>query len=180
MKFLFGIIFILFISNTTSGQRADKWNAGAELDVLPYVTGGYFAAIWTGKDKYRTRILTASVHKPDWSTKKGFKNHHITAYALVFDIFLKPEWEGWWVGGGPVLWKSSIQGEANSDMVKFSNTLINGSLGYHFVLRRHIYISPWAGLSLKVAGDSNIDVNSKIYNLPLLNPEMSLKAGIFF
>lgn len=175
------VIFLLTLSNVTfKAQSNPVWNVGAELDVLPYLTGGYFGCIWAGKGKWRGRVLTAFVKKPDWSTSKGFRDHEISAYALVADRFLKDDWHGWWIGGGPVLWKSNIKsstGETNTD---FSNILINGSLGYNFTLSRHFYISPWAALSLKIAGDKDVAVNNQIYNLPLLNPEMSLKLGYYF
>jgi hypothetical protein len=153
---------------------------GVELDVLPYATGGYFGALWLGKNHLRFRALTAKVFKPDWSTKEGFKNHEIQAYALVIDYFPALNWRKWWIGAGPVIWKSKIQADGSSVNTSFSNFLLNGSIGYHLGLGRHFYLSPWAGLSLKIAGDKDVSVQNKIYNLPLLNPEMSLKFGFHF
>ncbi|MBL0101828.1 MAG: hypothetical protein IPP49_18800 [Saprospiraceae bacterium] len=161
-------------------KQAPTWNIGIEADVLPYITGGYFGALWVGRGKWRSRILTADVYKPDWSTKKGFSNHHITAYALVVDRFLYEGWKGWWVSGGPVLWNGRIAtSEFKTNPTSFTNILVNGSIGHHFFVYKNFYISPWAGISLNVAGDKNIKVVDKIYNLPFLNPEMSLKLGIF-
>jgi hypothetical protein len=174
------IQFIIPTVNKLSAQKISKWNIGIEIDALPYITGGHFAAGWVGKDKWRCRALMADVHKPDWFTTDGFRNHHIRAYALVIERFLFSGWKGWWIGGGPVYWKSEIQSDALLQKATFTNYLINGSLGYNFILFKNVYLSPWAGLSLKVAGDKNIPIDTKIYNLPLLNPEMSLKAGIFF
>ncbi|MBK8042655.1 MAG: hypothetical protein IPK21_08310 [Haliscomenobacter sp.] len=146
----------------------------------PYLTGGYFAAGWAGKGLWRIRLLTADVNKPDWFTQKGFTNHHITAYAAVADRFLKPGWAGWWIGGGLVYWKSTIQTEARIEPVRFNNVLANGSLGYHLPLFSSIYLSPWAGLSLRIGGDQDVPVDQKTYTLPFLNPEASLKVGVFF
>lgn len=153
---------------------------GIELDALPFATGGYFGAVFVGKEHWRIRALAASVHKPNWTTKKDFRNHHINAYALTLDYFTKDNWSGWWAGGGPVFWQSNIQGSINKEGVTFSNYLINGSLGYNFIVGSHFYISPWAGMSIKIAGDSNIAVQNQTYNLPLLNPELSLKIGFKF
>jgi len=170
-------------NNTDSVKNnptSKEWNFGVELDVLPYATGGYFGAGWAGKDKWRVRGLYADVNRPDFVTKDGFTDHHVKAYALVLDRFLKDNWKGWWIGGGPVLWKSDIQSDSSNATKSFDNFLLNGSLGYNFTIYKNIYISPWAGLSLKVAGDDEFTLDNKEYNLPWLNPEASVKFGIYF
>jgi hypothetical protein len=160
--------------------QISKWNFGLELDALPYATGGYFGAGWVGKNKWRVRVLLADVNKPDFTTKDGFTNHHIKAYAVILDRFLKDNWKGWWIGGGPVYWKSNIQSDSSNATKNFDNLLLNGSLGYNFTIYKNIYISPWAGLSLKVAGNDEFILDNKEYNLPLLNPEASIKFGLYF
>lgn len=158
----------------------NKWNIGIELDILPYATGGYFGAGWVGKDKWRGRALFADVNKPDFVTKDGFSDHHIKAYAVILDRFLKDNWKGWWIGAGPVYWKSDIQSDSSNAAKKFENFLLNGSLGYNFTIYKNFYVSPWAGLSLKVGGSDNFVLDNKEYNLPLLNPEASVKFGFYF
>jgi hypothetical protein len=160
--------------------QISKWNFGLELDALPYATGGYFGAGWVGKNKWRVRVLLADVNKPDFTTKDGFTNHHIKAYAVILDRFLKDNWKGWCIGGGPVYWKSNIKSNSSNATKDFNNFLLNGSLGYNFTIYKNIYISPWAGLSLKVSGTDVFTLDSKEYNLPLLNPEASVKFGISF
>lgn len=181
MKFLL-LLLSLYLSVTTQAQvnEPKKLQSGLELDVLPYATGGYFGAGWIGKDLWRMRVLTAFVKKPDWSTTKGFSNHQIHAYALVADRFFKKDWKGWWAGAGLVLWNSTIQTNARIQTAKFNNLLVNGSVGYNITLYKHFYVSPWASLNLRVAGDKNIPVDNKIYTLPTLNPEASLKFGYCF
>lgn len=173
-------LFFLGLHANAQSNQSKKLEGGLELDVLPYATGGYFGAGWMGKDLWRVRALTAFVKKPDWSTKSGFSNHQIRAYALVVDRFLKPDWKGWWIGAGLVYWNSSIQADTKINTASFKNLLANGSLGYNFSLNKHFYCSPWASLNLKLAGDKNISVDSKIYNLPLINPEASFKFGYRF
>lgn len=182
MKFnlLLAVFITLSFNVQAQGDIASRVHFGLELDVLPYATGGYFGALWAGKGHWRARVLTADVNKPDWSTTEGFKNHHISAYALVVDFFLKPEWKGWWIGAGPVYWKSDIQSDAGLQTAHFENILLNGSIGYNFRLPYRFYVSPWAGMSLRVGGDRDVPVDAKTYNLPLLNPEVSLKLGWYF
>lgn len=166
--------------STKNDQTSNKLNFGLELDVLPYATGGYFGAGWIGKNKWRTRALLADVNKPEFTTKDGFTNHHVKAYVVLLDRFLKDNWKGWWIGAGPVYWKSNIQSDNSNVTKNFDNFLLNGSLGYNFTVYKNIYISPWAGLSLKVSGNDEFILDNKEYNLPLLNPEASVKFGIYF
>lgn len=176
------VVIICNIAFSTNAQSSSlkKIQSGIELDALPYATGGYFAAGWVGKDHVRARVLTAGVNMPEFITTKGFSNHHITSYALVVDYFLKETWNGWWAGAGLVYWKSSIQTDAHLQTAHFKNYLLNGSVGYNIRLHKNIYLSPWAGTSVRAGGDKNITVDAKQYTLPLLNPEASLKLGFHF
>ncbi len=172
---------MLLICTGSPAQKASKsFHAGIEVDALPYVTGGWFAAAWAGKEQWRVRFLTAAVNKPNFTTRKGFTNHHIHAYALVADHFLNKEWKGWWLGGGLVLWKSRIQTDSRMQTASFRNYLLNGSAGYHVTFNKNLYLSPWAGMSIRTGGDKNVRVDQQTYSLPLLNPEASLKLGIWF
>ena len=174
------LFFCLFLVSFFEIKAQEKIKAGIELDALPYITGGYFGAGFVGKGHWRLRALTASVNKPDWSINKNFSNNHVGAYAVVVDRFFKKSWSGWWIGGGLVYWKSKIQTQDKLQTAKFQNSLLNGSLGYNFKLNKHFYLSPWAGMSLRVGGDQKTPVDQTTYTLPLLNPEASLKLGVIF
>jgi len=177
------VSLLLFLSSALNAQESKHktiLHAGIEIDALPYVTGGYFGAAWVSKDHWRARLLTADVNMPGFMTKKGFRNHHINSYAVVLDYFLKPDLKGWWAGGGWVYWKSRIQTDQQLATAHLKNYLLNGSIGYNFPVNKHIYISPWAGLSLRTGGDKNVPVDNLQYSIRLLNPEASLKIGSYF
>lgn len=171
---------ILAVQLHAQDSSQHRWQGGAELDVLPYALGGYFAAGWVGKHQTRIRLLTADVRKPDLTTTKGFTQHRIHTYALVADYFFKPDWKGFWIGGGAVLWNSTIREKNSLASASFRNYLLNGSAGYHYRFGKRWYCSPWAGISLRVGGDKNVLVGLSRYTLPLLNPEASLKLGVIF
>ncbi len=178
IHFLLGLILLVSIlkSNPVAAQQS-KIRAGLELDLLPYATGGYFACGFVGIEQFRVRALTASVNKPNWSINNNYRNNHIQAYALVLDIYQNKDWKGWWLGGGIVYWQSNIQSKELLETAHFSNFLLNGSLGYQIPLGKHFYASPWAGISLRVAGNKNVPVDQYHYTLPFINPEASLKLG---
>jgi len=179
-KHLLFLIFS-FLSLNLFGQQdlAHKINVGIEQDVLPYITGGYFAGIWVGKDHVRARLVTAKVNKPDFIIKDGFTNNKVKAYALLLDYFPKTEWKGWWAGAGLVYWRNSIQTDQKISTAHYKDWLLNGSIGYNYKLSKKLYVSPWAGLHIKIGGDKYVAVDNKIFRPSLLNPEGSIKFGIY-
>lgn len=184
MKFIKTYLILFVLSNSVFGQKdsffKQKSIVGVELDALPFVTGGYFGAVAAGRNHWRVRGLYTKVNMPDWFIKEGFKNHQINSFAIIYDRFIKSEWKGWWIGGGPVFWNSNIQNKTNFQNSSLNNVLLNGSLGYNFFLGKRIYISPWAGMSVRVSGDKDVSVGGAAFTIPLLNPETSFKLGYKF
>ena len=163
-----------------SAQAPAHFTVGIEQDALPYLRGGYFAGVWAGKGHVRGRALLARVHKPDFVLPDGFTNNRTTAYAVLADYFLQQDWKGWWIGGGLVYWDNSIQTDRKIMTANYNNTLLNGSIGYNWKFYRHFYLSPWAGLSLRIGGAQKLTVDNQHFTPPLLNPEASLKLGWHF
>jgi len=178
------LLFVVtaFASLSLSGQQASvkRINIGTEQDLLPYVTSGYFAGIWAGKSHVRVRAITARVHKPDFIIEKGFTNNKVSAYALLTDYFIKNDWKGWWAGTGVVYWKSTIQTNKKEQTANYDTWLLNGSIGYSFKIYGNLYFSPWCALHIRLGGDKHILVDAKTFDPPLLNPEASVKFGIYF
>mgnify|MGYP001402598041 CR=1 FL=1 len=178
LKGLFCFLILHFTIHAAPAQ--ERVRAGLELDVLPYITGGYFGAIWAGKGHVRGRALFAKVNMPEFIVPDGFRNNTIRSYALVGDYFMKADQTGVWISGGFVLWDGKIQTDQELETASYRSFLINGSLGYALNLSPKFYLSPWAGLSLRVGGDQNIMADGQNYDPPFLNPELSLKLGYRF
>lgn len=174
---VFLFLSLVIFSSTFSAQAQERMNAGIEVDVLPYITGGYFGAAWLGKDHVRGRALFARVNMPDFAIPEGFTNNTISAYALLGDYFLKSDQTGFWIGSGIVLWDGEIQTDKKIERTSYISYLVNGSIGYVVNIRSKFYLSPWAGMSIRVGGDNPITVDQKTYDPPLFNPELSLKFG---
>jgi hypothetical protein len=178
-KILPALILLFFSICANSQDDAQKRiSFGLEQDLLPYATGGYFAGGWVGMDHVRVRALTAKVNKPDFIVKDGFANNKVTAYAVLADYFFKENWKGWWAGAGWVYWKSSIQTSRKINTAYYYNWMVNGSVGYNFSFGKRIYISPWCGMHVRIAGDKYVAVDDKIFKPALLNPEGSVKVGV--
>lgn len=162
------------------GQAPAKLTVGFEQDALPYVFNGYFVNVWVGKGHMRGRLLLANVRKPDFLLPPPFTNNRVTAIAITADYFLKPDWKGWWLSGGGVLWKNSLQTNLKQQTAHFNTFLISGSFGYSWKFYKKFYVSPWAGLHLRVGGDKPVSVDGQKFNPPFLNPEASIKVGWHF
>lgn len=174
-------LLVLFATIAWAQQTPHKKiSVGVEQDVLPYVTGRYFAGAWIGRDHIRIRAITAKVHKPDFIIKDGFTNNKVKAYAFLADYFLKSNWKGWWAGTGLVYWKNSIQTNARLNTGYYDTWLFNGSIGYNFKLGQHFYIGPWSGLHFKIGGDKHVIVDGKTFMPPFVNSEASVKFGAYF
>ena len=154
--------------------------AGIELDFLPYATGGYFGAVWAGKGHWRGRVIVARATKPDFLLPDGFSENTIRAYAVLADYFPKQNFSGWWLAAGLVYWDAGIRYDPEQRAGAYKSYLVSGGLGYNWKFYRNFYLSPWAGLHIRVAGDKAVDFQTKSFKPPLLNPEGSLKIGWHF
>ena len=155
-------------------------DVGIEQDVLPYLTGGYFLGGWIGFEPIRIRMIHAKARIPDVVVPEGFTNNQLRAYALVADYFLDRDWLGWWGGGGIVYWRTSIQSDAQRSTAYLDHYLLNGSFGYAFDLGKRFYVSPWAGMHLRIGGTKSVIVDGAEYTPRVLNPEASVKIGWWF
>lgn len=156
------------------------FTAGVELDVLPYATGGYFGALWAGKGHWRGRLIVARATKPDFLLPDDYTGNQIRAYALLADYFLKPGFRGWWLAAGAVYWDARIQNEPAGVTENYKSYLLSGGLGYNWKFYRNFYLSPWAGLHARIAGDDAVSFPGAVYEPPCLNPEASVKVGWHF
>ncbi len=176
-NFLICFFISAFIIGAKAQDIKEKTGLGIEIDVLPYLTGGYFGAVWVGKHHFRARALYADVNLPQFIVQEGFTMNHISSFALVGDYFFNKSQRGLWLAGGPVFWKGSISTDQMNERVNYNNWLLNGSMGYAINFNDHFYCSPWAGLSLRVGGSEDIIVDGLHFKPPFINPELSLKFG---
>lgn len=179
MKSLITAVLVA-LSLCSFGQSSNNVSFGLEQDFLPYITGGYYANVWGGKNHLRARALMARVRKPDFMIPEAFTNNKVTAYAFVVDYFPRLEWKGPWIGGGLVRWNSTIQSNDRNFESSFDNWLLNGSVGYNWKLGGHFYLGGWAGWHVLIGGPTSVAVGPELYNAPRFNPEASVKVGWYF
>jgi hypothetical protein len=181
MKLLFILIFTTWsISVYSQKANAHPITIGFELDALPYVTGGYYASAWVGRDRLRYRAIITKITTPEFLVEDGFSNNKIQAYTAIVDYFFKPEFKKWWVGAGFEYWKGSIQTGAKLSTANYNNTIFTLGTGYVWKFHKNFYLNPWAALHARVAGDNSVMVDGQEFHPPALIPEISLKIGWHF
>jgi len=173
------VVVFAALAGTTQHRDASarQFTAGIETDALPLATGGFLAAIWAGTPRIRARALAARVNMPDLARPDAFDRQEIDATALLLDVHPLGAASPWWVAGGLVRWDGRIRDASTGNSENYDVWLLNGSLGWHRDVWRRLYVRPWAGLSLRAAGDRDVRVGDSTYDPRLLNPELSVKMG---
>ena len=188
------ILMLMLFSNTLFGQQSVKkpdegatenavWKFGTEVDVLPYIMGGYYASAFVGHDAWRFRGVAARSAAPSFLVTSGFEKKRTDAYALLADRFLgseRAQLKGFWVGGGGEFWQNRIRQKNTSNFTDYDNFVLTAGGGYVWKLSKHLYVNPWSALHVVVAGNRNINVSGKMYHQPTVTPEASLKVGFVF
>jgi hypothetical protein len=160
-----------------------SWKLGTEVDVLPYVMGGYYGSAFVGHDGCRLRVVAARSDTPSFLVTSGFEKKRTDAYALLADRFFgskRTQLKGFWVGGGGEFWQSRIRQENTSNFTHYDNFVLTAGGGYVWKLSKHFYLNPWSALHAVVAGNTSTNVSGKMYQQPRLTPEASVKFGFIF
>ena len=178
---LIGLLLVVGYLQAQKTDQKSKLTIGTELDLLPYVSNGYYASVWFGLDnqKMRIRPVLAKTELPDFMLDDEFNRNTIKAYAVVVDYFFKPNYKGVWIGSGFEYWDGEIE-----DQVKNTNgydawvhTL---GAGYVWKFWDNLYINPWVAGHLRIAGDKRVQVGNEIYKPKRFTPEISIKIGYHF
>lgn len=178
--FVFAFLTAISLAAQHPAPAPSRLTAGFELDFLPYATGGYFGAAWAGAGHWRGRLIVAKATKPDFLLPDGYSNNAIRAYALLADYFRRPDYSAWWLAAGLVYWDAGVRNVAQQLTKPYKNYLLSGGLGYNWKFYRHFYLSPWAALHVRIAGDKQLEFQTDTLSLPRFNPEASLKIGWHF
>jgi len=88
------IIVVLFASTLWAQQiNSDsliiKKTLGTELDLLPYISGGYYVSAWYGIDQFRFRAILTKTTVPQFAVADGYAENKLNVYAFITDYFLR-------------------------------------------------------------------------------------------
>ena len=172
---------ILLVSLTIAGfAQEQKRTGGAELDLLPYISGGWYVSGWYGVDQFRYRGVYAETTVPDFFVAEGFTDHNIEAAAFIVDYFFKPNFEGWWVGVGYEYWENEIWNSEKTEQAWYVNNVATIGGGFVWKFWGNLYLNPWAAGHILMTGTEERQIGGKSYKPALFTPELSLKLGWHF
>lgn len=181
---LFMFVTIINTSAQTENHEDCKkmFHIGGELDLFPYITGGYYGSVFGSYDHIKLRLVYSQANVPKFILPEGFDKNKIKVYALLFDYFLNDEaaTNSWWLGAGFELWKNKARNENDKTEGSFENYIFTAGGGYVYYITENIYLNPWAAFHLRIAGDKETGIGNAVYKSPLILPEVSLKIGFVF
>lgn len=180
------LIIIVILTSNIWGQQINmdslitKQTLGTELDLLPYVSGGYYLSEWYGIDQFRFRAILTKTTVPEFVLADGYTNNKLNVYAFITDYFFKKNFEGFWVGTGLEYWDSQITYEAENQTSSYNNTVFTLGGGYVWKFYDNFYLNPWVAFHYIIAGDKEVQVGSSTFKPNLFTPEVSIKVGWHF
>lgn len=159
--------------------NADERKVGVELDLLPYLTGGYYGSLSWAQDEWRYRAVVAKVDLPAWIIPDGFDRHTQSAYALILDYFYEHQVNGWWSGIGFEYWRNEVREASSQESAVFWQGIVTVGQGYVWRINDYFYINPWGAIHVPLQTDT-VRIASRDYHpLPVLG-EISVKFGLLF
>jgi hypothetical protein len=188
MKNIIFIVALLACVLNTSAQAESegfsnnpKLTVGFEIDVVPYITGGYYASVWVGfkELKQRVRPVASRVNIPGFLYNDTFSRNTINSYGIFTDYFFKPGFEKYWIATGIEYWDGEIE-DNFKNTGKYNEWVFTLGFGYVWNFHKNFYLTPWIAGNIRIAGDEEIIVGEVLHIISLVTPELSLKIGWHF
>jgi hypothetical protein len=176
---LLAVIFLTTFQVHAQRRMSKNYPAiGLEIDVLPYLSGGYYGSIWYGYGQVRGRAIMANTNAPQFFIPTGFKDNNLMIYSIIGDYFIQStDFKGLWIAAGAEYWDASIVSETSEEQAEYVNYVITLGLGYIWKFYQNFYLNPWFGLHIIAAGDTSVPVGNEQFKPPTITPEISLKLG---
>lgn len=164
----------------TTGSRPE-FNFGTELDALPFITSGYYFSIIGGLDRFRVRAIVSQINLPGFAyDSENFTKSSLHVYACVLDYFFKPDYHGWWIGGGVENWSGTVNGSSAGTTGTYREWVATLGSGYNWFFYGNFSLNPWAAVHARIAGDSQTQVGNQTYSVSSIEAEGSVKIGWYF
>jgi len=170
----------MYAQERSGNDESTSPTIGVEVDVLPYVTGGWYASAWLGYNQLRARLVASKVNPPDFTLKENFTNGETQAYAALLDYFWRPSFRGPWAGGGIEYWDNRVGHPAEVATGMYQTWMATVGGGWVLGIGRHLYLNPWAAGHWQIAGDTKAVVGSRVYEPRAAIAEASIKIGWSF
>ncbi len=175
-----GLVYTALAQHRYRRSNESYYAAGAEVNPLPFMTGGYSGSLWWGFNQIRIRGGTAYTTMPGFLVTDGFEKNRIRSYALECDYFYQEAFKGLWTGGGADYWQGSVINSDDESQGKYVNYVLTLGAGYLIKVWRELYINPSGAIHMVVAGDKVVEVGNATYNANTIIPAISINIGYHF
>ncbi len=154
---------------------AIQWSA--EVDAVPFATGGWYGSLAAGSGAWRLRGVVAEVHPPSTFEPKGWTGGRTRAQALLLDRFFEAGFNGPWTGFGVERWEERIRPDGQPGKAAMNS--LQGTLGAGWVYRMgsHFTLNPWMAAHARMAGDREAQADGQVCRPRRIQAEASVKAG---
>lgn len=170
---------VLLVSGADSMASEEGWTFGTELDVVPYLSNGYYLSFIAGKGRLRGRVVRTELTTPDFVTDDEFEDNDLQVWAAIVDVYFEDDFSGWWVGPGLERWSGSVEEKASGVRQSYETDILTLGGGYTWRFSKHFYLNPWAAVHIPIGGDREIAFPSAVFEIDA-TPEASVKLGIRF
>ena len=160
-------------------KNSKQWMVGTELDLLPYLFGGYYVSAVAGYGHWRARLVSTELTTPDFVTPSGFEDNNLDVTAYIIDYYFKPGFKGWWISPGYETWKGDIKETSSGVRKNYQTDILTLGGGYTYHFNDYLYINPWAAVHIPIGGDKEVRFAQDTYKIKT-TPEASIKIGIHF
>ena len=177
---LTGILLACTFLVSAPCRAADKnWMIGSEIDLLPFLNDGYYASVIGGVGKLRARLVRTELTVPSVVTDDAFTDDDREVDAVIVDIYLEPDFVGWWIGPGLERWTGSVTEEATGLRQSYRTDVFTIGGGYTWRFSESFYLNPWAAVHLPIGGDRDVAFVNETFEIDP-TPEVSVKLGVRF
>ena len=176
----------MLLAFTVNAQRRYRhysetyYAVGAEVNPIPYLSGGYSGSLWWGFKHFRIVGSGAYTTVPSFFVPGGFEQNKIRSFALLGNYFFDPAFKNLWIGGGPEYWMGSVINSDDQTSGKYTNYVLTLDAGYVIKIWNDFYINPVASIHLVVSGEKVIETGNATFNANTIMPDLSLKIGYHF
>lgn len=130
-----------------------------------------------GRDHVRVRTVASDVNLPDF-TSRAISRRASRAPTRASTTSRARGLRGPWIGAGVEHWKNRIGHPAEPGKGEYTNWMFTVGGGWVFNLGRRVYLNPWAAGHVRMSGDEQAQVGSRIYEPPKGLAETSIKPGL--
>lgn len=141
-------------------NRAPSFSAGASVNLLPVVLGGYGGGLWVGSDHFRAFGELYNLDIPGGFLRDGPEDGRIApAYRFAGQYFVSGDLSGSFFSFGIESTTTDVGYEGTSNRTTYDSFYFSSGYGYVYRFNRYLYIDSRLSLNFRV-GEEEICIEN--------------------